>query len=118
MKSKSWLALLCALLAVCLVLSALLLRGGDGAAAVQVWSQGKLLYTLPLSVDRSVTVCCELGSNEITVADGRVAVTRADCPDGHCVNRGFCGGGAAIICLPHQLELRFVGPNQMDAAIG
>lgn len=118
MKSRSWLVLLGTLLVVCLLLSVLLLRGGSGAETVQVWSQGKLLYTLPLSVDRTVHVCCELGSNEITVANGRVAVTWADCPDGHCVTRGFCSGGAAIICLPHQLELRFIGRGQIDAAVG
>ena len=99
--------LLAVVLAVCLVLSFLLLRPGQEATAVRVISEGKVLYVLPLSVDTVVTVQTDRGENTVTVQDGKVAVTAADCPDGYCMDRGFCSGGAQIVCLPHRLVLQF-----------
>ena len=110
--------LLAVVLAVCLVLSFLLLRPGQEATAVRVISEGKVLYVLPLSVDTVVTVQTDRGENTVTVQDGKVAVTAADCPDGYCMDRGFCSGGAQIVCLPNRLVIRFGGEPEIDAAVG
>ena len=117
MKTKWWLLIIGALLAVCAVLSVLFLLPGQ-ADFVQVYSDGKLLYTLNLNQDQTRTVESAYGTNEITVRDGKVAVTRADCPDGYCMARGFCGGGTQIVCLPNRLVLRFVSDQEVDAAVG
>ena len=117
MKSRVWMALIGVLLVVCLGLSLWLLRPGQAAFA-EVWSEGELLYTLDLQVERTVTVQTEKGLNVITVRDGRIAVTEADCPDGHCMDRGFCSGGVQIVCLPHQLVIKFVQETEIDGVIG
>ncbi len=117
MKTKHWIFLLGGIVAVCLVLSALLL-GGGGAELAQVYSDGKLLYTLDLRIDREETVLSEFGTNVITVSGGKVAVTHADCPDGYCMKRGFCSGGTEIVCLPNRLIIRFLGRQEIDAAVG
>ena len=117
MKTKTWVILLSALLAVCLGLSLWLLRPQQAGYA-QVWSNGKLIHTLDLQVDRVVEVKNDSGSNRIEVRDGKIAVTEADCPDHHCINRGFCSGGVQIVCLPNKLVIRFVGATEIDGVAG
>lgn len=118
MKSKYWILLLAAVALICGGLSLWLLFPGESATMVQVYSEGELLHTLPLSVDREVTVISPRGTNIVTVKDGKVAVTEADCPDGYCVDRGFCDRGAQIVCLPNRLVLKFVGQQQVDTVVG
>ena len=114
MKTKYWVALFVGTGAVCLLLSGLLLRS-EPARAVEIRSDGKLIATLPLSVDREIDVG---GHNTVTIRDGKVAVTQADCPDHYCMQRGFCDGGRDIVCLPNRLVIHFLGPQEIDAAIG
>ena len=118
MKSKTWILLIGTLLVLCLGLSLWLLLPGGDAAAAEVWLDGKLLYMLDLRVDQKLTVTSENGINEITVREGKIAVTQADCPDGYCMDRGWCGGGAQIVCLPNRLVIRFVGKTQIDGIVG
>ena len=118
MKSKVWLMILGGVLAACLGLSALLLLPGEGAAQAEVYSDGKLLYTLDLLTDTQVTVEGKTGTNVITVRGGKIAVTEADCPDGYCMGRGFCNSGAQIVCLPNRLVIRFTGRQELDSIAG
>ena len=117
MKNKHWIALLAGLAAVCILLSLPLLTTTPAQQA-QVWSDGELLYTLELSHDRTVTVESALGTNVITVRDGAIAVTEADCPDHYCMARGWVKGGAQIVCLPNRLVIRFVGEQSVDGVAG
>ena len=107
MKTKYWIILLALLLILSAVIAFFFINGRQPADTVQVHSEGKLLYTLFLNKDKTVTVKTDRGSNTITVKDGKVAVTEADCPDGYCMARGYCSGGAQIVCLPHRLVLQF-----------
>ena len=118
MKTKLWIALLTGLLAACVGLSLWLFRPGQQATAVRIVSEGKVLYTLPLAQDTTVTVETAKGTNTVTVRNGAVAVTEADCPDGHCMARGFCSGGAQIVCLPNRLVIEFVGSQTVDGVVG
>ena len=118
MKTKFWIAIFAVLILLCGGLSLLLLLPGEEASFVEVRSEGKLLYTLPLSVDQELTVTSETGTNVITIRDGKVAVTQADCPDGYCMERGFCSSGAQIVCLPNRLVLHFVGQTDVDFVVG
>jgi len=118
MTNRIWIVAIAVMLAVCLALSVWLLLPGEAAAYAEVWSEGKLLYTLPLSVDRQITVETELGTNVITVKGGKIAVTQADCPDHYCMHRGFCDSGLQIVCLPNKLEIRFLGEQEIDGVVG
>ncbi len=117
MKTKHWILVLGGIVLICLALSAVLLTGGEAEFA-QVYSDGKLLCTLDLRIDQERTVESAFGTNVITVSGGKVAVTQADCPDGYCMKRGFCSGGAQIVCLPNRLVIRFGGEPEVDAAAG
>lgn len=118
MKTKGWIALFALLLTLCAGLSLWLFLPGQDAAFVEVRSEGKLLYTLPLSVNQRIEVVSSSGTNVVTVKDGKVAVTEADCPDGYCMDRGYCASGAQIVCLPNRLVLTFVGESDVDFVVG
>ncbi len=118
MKTGYWVAIFCALLVICGALSLFLLGEADPAQQVEIWSDGKLLRTLSLAMDQELTVESANGTNVVTVRDGAVAVTEADCPDGYCMQRGFCHGGTEIVCLPNRLVLRFVGEQEIDGIVG
>ena len=118
MKSKTWAIILGAVLLVSACLSLWLLRPDQTAAKAEVWSEGELLYTLDLSMDRQVTVTGSEGSNTVTVRDGKIAVTDANCPDHYCMERGWCAGGAQIVCLPNRLVIKVVGGQQIDGVSG
>ena len=118
MKTKYWVLLLAAVAVVCAALSLWLLRPGQSASSVQIISEGEILYTLSLSVDQTLTVQTARGTNTVTIRDGKVAVTEADCPDGYCMARGFCSSGAQIVCLPNRLVIAFRGNQQLDGVSG
>jgi len=117
MKTRYYIAVFAAVAAVCLVLSAVLLKGNEGQF-VEVWSEGELVCTLDLRVDQTRTVETALGKNVIEIRDGAVAVIRADCPDGYCMHRGWCRGGPEIVCLPNRLVIRFLEDSGVDAVAG
>ena len=118
MKTGYWIGILALILAVCVALSVWILMPGEAAEMVEIWSDGEFLYSLPLSVDTQMRIDSEQGSNTISVKDGKIAVTQADCPDHYCMDRGFCDGGAQIVCLPNRLVISFLGEQEIDAAIG
>ena len=118
MKSKYWVILLFCLVAFCLGLSLFFLSGSSPAFLAEVTSHGQIIRTIDLKIDQEFTVTDDSGSNIITVRDGKIAVTWADCPDGYCVDRGFCNSGAQIVCLPHSLVITFLGASEVDFAVG
>ena len=118
MKTKFWIVLIAAIMVLCLASSFLLFRTGAPADTVTVVSDGKVLYTLSLHMDQVLQIAGKNGTNTVTVQGGKVAVTAADCPDGHCMARGFCDSGMQIVCLPNRLVLRFSNNNQIDAISG
>ena len=117
MKTKYWIALLAALLAVCLGLS-LFTMDGEDASRARITSNGRLIRTVDLSLDQQFTVETESGYNVVTVKGGKIAVTEASCPDHYCMARGFCSRGAQIVCLPNRLVIEFLGEAEIDGIVG
>ncbi|MBQ8622579.1 MAG: NusG domain II-containing protein [Oscillospiraceae bacterium] len=119
MKTKTWIMLLAAVLAVCLGLSIPLLMPGEEASYAQIYSDGQLMHYVDLRVDQEFHITTYSGgTNTVTVKDGKIAVTEANCPDHYCMDRGFCNSGAQIVCLPNRLVIRFVGEQPIDAVVG
>ena len=94
---------------------------GQRSAAVQaeIYRDGQLLQTVPLSRDREFTLEGEFHT-VITVSNGRIAVTASDCPGADCVHSGWISSpGRSIVCLPGRLEIRVVGQtSDVDFAVG
>ena len=93
------------------------------ATMVNVYQNGELIETIDLSAGAqvySLAIECEAGINVITVENGRVRVSEADCPDKLCVLQGWVSGGATpIVCLPHRLVIEPVntGVHTIDAIV-
>ena len=118
MKTRFWIAIIAALVLICTAATVLLFRPGTPADSVTILSEGKVLYTLPLSIDRTVQITSANGTNTVTIQDGKVAVTEADCPDRHCMARGYCDNGASIVCLPNRLVIQFADNAAIDGVVG
>ena len=119
MKTKYWVALLGAVLAVCLGLSVFLFLPGEEASFAQITSGGKVVRTVDLRIDQEFTVTGEDGGhNVVTVKDGKIGVTEATCPDHYCMQRGMIRSGAQIVCLPNRLVIRFAGKQNIDTISG
>ena len=118
MKTKTWIILLAALLLGSALASVPLLRS-EPAGRAEITSGGDLFATVDLAVDQEFTVSAPGGgSNTITVKDGAIAVTAADCPDHYCMHRGFCNGGTQIVCLPNRLVITFLDRAEVDFVAG
>ena len=119
MKTKTWIVLIAVILLVSLGLSIPLLLPGEDAAYAEIYSQGSRIRFVDLSIDQELTVDTPSGGhNVVTVRDGKIAVTEANCPDHYCMHRGFCSSGAQIVCLPNQLIIQFTGELAVDTVIG
>ena len=119
MKNKIWIAIFAAAAVLCAVSSYFLLSSGAPAQRAEITSQGKVIRIIDLSVDQEFTVTtADGGHNVVTVQDGKIAVTEANCPDQYCMDRGFCHSGAQIVCLPNRLVIRFLGEQEIDGVVG
>lgn len=60
----------------------------------------------PLDEDVTYTVSTPNGYNNVTIADGTVDVTSADCSNQVCVNTEPASQpGEQIVCLPHEVVI-------------
>ena len=119
MKTKYWILLFCALLAVCLGLCIPLLCPAETARSAEIISDGKSIKTVSLSEDGVFVVPSPTGGeNTVTVKDGKIGVTAATCPDHYCMGRGMCSEGVQIVCLPNRLIIRFTSDQEVDAVVG
>ena len=106
-----------AVFALCLVLA--LLPAADAPAARAQIKYGDKTTTVDLHIDQEMVFeTRDGGYNAVTVKDGKIAVTEANCPDQYCVKQGFCHSGEQIVCLPHKLVISFLGESEIDGAVG
>ena len=119
MKTKTWIILLSFVLIACIGLSIPLLLPREDASLAEIRSRGTVIRRADLKVDQEFTVeTPDGGRNVITVKDGKIAVTEANCPDHYCMLRGFCAGGTQIVCLPNQLVISFEAGQEVDGIAG
>lgn len=119
MKTKYWILLLAVILAVCISLSIPILLPREDAAFAEIISDGEVMHIVNLHTDREIHISTAGGGqNTITVSDGKIGVTKANCPDHYCMDRGMCSSGVQIVCLPNKLIIRFVGAQAVDAVAG
>ena len=119
MKTTYWIALLAVILLVCLGLSIPLLMPGQNAQYAEIISDGQVMHVVDLNVDREIHITTDSGGkNTVTVRDGKIGVTEANCPDHYCMDRGMCSSGVQIVCLPNKMIIRFIGTQPVDAISG
>ena len=117
MKNKYWIMVFGAVFALCFVLA--LLPSLSVPAELARIKSGDRIITVDLQENQEFTLEAEDGGyNTVTVKNGKIAVTEADCPDQYCVKQGFCNSGEQIVCLPHKLVISFLGESEIDSAVG
>ena len=117
MKSKYWILIFGAILALCLLL--VLLPTQNAPSELAQIKYGSKTTTVDLRMDQEMVFeSADGGYNAVTVKDGKIAVTEANCPDQYCVRQGFCNSGEQIVCLPHKLVISFIGESEIDGAVG
>lgn len=111
------LALLTAALVAFLIFKAC---AADGST-VRITVGGELYKTLSLDKDTEISVVTgDNGEyvNTVTVKDGKVTVSYANCPDGICEShRPIKYKGESIVCLPHKLAVTIEGGEEGDVDI-
>ncbi len=94
----------------CLITAAVMLAGAlvfktDGKKAV-ITVDGEVFGQYALSEDQTVRLSTERGTNTVTIRDGKVTVTDADCPDRYCADHvAIASVGETIVCLPHRVVI-------------
>lgn len=87
---------------------------------VTVKVNGETVFTCP--VDKDTVFVTPDGHNEITVKDGRVYMSSADCPDKICVRMGCATPSKPIVCLPNGVVITITNdekaaPDDFDSVI-
>lgn len=81
-----------------------------GTKTALLYQNGQLIRRIPLTKGADNTFTIESdggGSNTIQVADGKIGIIDADCPDKLCVKMGMVSSAAyPISCLPHRLVIQ------------
>ena len=116
---KGDLAILCAvtLLAVGLLLLPHLTRTGGGAYCEILC--GGTVTRYPLTDERTIPITHDGYTLSVTIANGTVSVTSANCPDRVCVQSGeISSTGCVIVCVPAEVIVRIVGAEEADYVAG
>ena len=102
---------LVALLAV-LVFVCFLSGKNEPSGVAVVYLDGEKIQTVDLMQDQTFTVEGRY-RNQITVSDGAISVTDADCPGQDCVHSGSISTqGRILVCLPNGLEIRITSAGE------
>lgn len=90
-----------------------------GEATVEIYQNGTLLRTLPLSEENVFFVEGEY-INTVTIENGEVSITASNCPGEDCVHSGeIHTSGRSIVCLPNGVEVRVVNAeSDVDFVVG
>lgn len=87
------------------------LNGSVSAPMVaDIYQNGGFLQSIPLKADTSsqFTIIGENGCyNEVTVKNGAIAITEANCPDKLCIHQGYISNSLLpITCLPNRVVIQ------------
>ncbi len=92
------------------LLGILLVSRASGGDVACIYSNGELVRTIDLKAENEMTFTISSangGYNVISVKNGSISVTDADCPDKICVYTGAVSDGVQpIVCMPNKLVIR------------
>ena len=80
---------------------------------------GKLIYRLSLSEDKTVEVHGPIGITRVEVKQGKIRIVDSPCSNKLCIRQGWIERGA-IICLPNRVVVTIGEDNtgEVDAISG
>ena len=118
-RKGDWLAIFIVALIAVTTLLCFLPGGNEKAAYAEIYLNGRLIKTVPLSEDQTFVVE-DRYCNTVTVSNGSVGIMDSDCPGKDCVHSGSIRStGRSLVCLPNALEIRVVSAeDDVDFVVG
>lgn len=105
-------AILLALLLAAGALFPLLGRGGAGERVV-VEQDGRIVFTAPLSGERTASLTGPLGETVLAIHDGSARIVSSSCPHRICLGMGGVSQrGDIVACVPNRLLVRIEGRDE------
>ena len=87
-------------------------HGGGKTAVIIIDGQKQDSYSLEEDLELDIP-SLEGGYNHLSIQNGIVSVTDADCPDKLCVHqKSIQYEGEMIVCLPHKLVIQISGGEE------
>lgn len=112
MKTRTLIAVLAAIVAVCAAF-AVFCDSGDKSVAV-IMKNGKAVKTVEIdSLSEGFEYAVD-EHNTVFISKDGVSMCYADCPDKACMRMGVRRSGS-VICLPNRVEIKFVAGREDDA---
>lgn len=103
------------LLSLCVFLSfysfAYVRAGSPKGSEVRIEVDGKLRYTLPLDIDKTIELDGTIGKAKVEIKGGKVRMKEAPCDNKICIHQGWIESGA-IICLPNRVIVTVSRPGK------
>ena len=93
----------------------------QSGAMVQITQDGQVVGTYSLQQPRTLRYESQDGGyNIVVIADGKVRVSEASCPDQVCVDQGWISDGTVpVVCLPNRLVIQIEGGGDgLDSVTG
>jgi len=86
------------------------LRPGPPGQRVVVERDGKVVFTAPLSEERTVELAGRLGPTRLAIRHGSVCILDSPCPRKICIGMGsIARSGELLACVPNGLLVRIDG---------
>lgn len=86
------------------------LWSNEQAAKVQIRQGETIIGTYGLNQTREIQVKGPIGTNTISISNGRARFSKSPCHNQYCVHQGWLNrAGQAAICLPNQISLELIG---------
>ena len=84
--------------------------------SVQITVDGKIINTLPLDKDTTITIKGSgNGYNILQIKDGYASITDADCPDKLCQKQKKTRhNGETLVCLPHKVVVYVISQEKPE----
>lgn len=109
MKKGDWAAAALVLLLAGGIFCATLAPAERQSVTVEIYLDGALLYSAPVSQNAAVPVSGDYNAT-VRIENGEVYISDSDCPGGDCLRMGRkTRAGETIFCLPNRLEVRLAG---------
>ena len=103
-RAKNDIIFIAVLLALILVIGAVYVLSRGEGNTVTVTVDGEFFGEYSLSVDKTVEIKTDKGTNLLIIEGGKARIAEASCPDGVCVShRAISRDGESIICLPNKV---------------
>lgn len=82
-------------------------------ARVVVEQTGRVVFSAPLAIDRTVTLTGPLGETVLEIRDGQACITSSPCPHKVCIGMGrIARQGELLACVPNELLVRIEGQQK------